>query len=64
MANQLDKGQDMAALGRRGGLIGGNARARALSAAQRQRIARLAAEARWGGTAEGRRARAHERGAK
>jgi hypothetical protein len=34
-------------LGRRGGLKGGKARARALTATQRREIARRAAEARW-----------------
>jgi hypothetical protein len=37
-----------AALGRLGGLKGGPARARTLSAARRREIARLAARARWG----------------
>lgn len=36
-----------AALGRRGGLKGGPARAKALSAAKRKAIARKAASARW-----------------
>ena len=36
-----------AALGRRGGLKGGPARAAALSASRRREIARLAARARW-----------------
>ena len=35
------------ALGRRGGLKGGRARAQSLSKARRSEIARLAAEARW-----------------
>lgn len=37
-----------AALGRKGGLKGGKARAKALSAEQRAEIARKAAAARWG----------------
>jgi hypothetical protein len=37
-----------AALGRRGGLKGGRARAAALPAARRRQIAQLAARARWG----------------
>ncbi len=36
-----------AALGRKGGLIGGNARAKALSAKQRSAISKKAAAARW-----------------
>lgn len=36
------------ALGRRGGLKGGNARAKALTAEQRKESARKAASARWG----------------
>jgi hypothetical protein len=39
----------MRALGRRGGLVGGRARARALSASRRAAIAREAASARWHG---------------
>jgi hypothetical protein len=35
-------------LGRRGGLVGGKARAKALSPAKRRAIARKAAAARWG----------------
>ena len=35
------------ALGRRGGLVGGKARAQSLSKARRSEIARRAAEARW-----------------
>ena len=44
-----DEGKDPAAvsLGRRGGLKGGKARAEKLSPAQRKKIARLAAAARW-----------------
>jgi len=44
-----DDGRDLAAvvLGRRGGLKGGRARAKALSPARRQEIARVAAAARW-----------------
>ncbi len=38
----------MSALGRRGGLKGGKARADALSARKRKAIAKKAAEARWG----------------
>jgi hypothetical protein len=40
----------MRVLGKRGGLIGGNARKEALSPAKRKAIARKAAEARWGKT--------------
>jgi len=49
-----DDGKDPAAvaLGRRGGLKGGKARARLLSARQRSEIARKAAVARWAKTAE------------
>lgn len=36
-----------AALGRKGGLKGGNARAKALSAKRRSEIAKMAAAARW-----------------
>jgi len=39
-----------AALGRRGGLKGGPARAKALSAAKRRAIAKKAAVTRWGGS--------------
>lgn len=44
-----EEGKDAAAvsLGRRGGLKGGKARAKALTAEQRAEIARLAATARW-----------------
>ena len=44
-----DKGKDPAAvsLGRKGGLKGGNARAKKLTPAQRVEIARIAAQARW-----------------
>ncbi len=38
-----------AALGRKGGLIGGHARAESLSAKRRSEIAKKAAQARWGG---------------
>lgn len=38
-----------AALGRKGGLIGGKARAQVLSSKRRSEIARKAANARWGG---------------
>jgi len=37
-----------AEIGRQGGLLGGHARAKKLSAAQRKEIARKAAAARWG----------------
>lgn len=45
-----DDGKDPAAvaLGRKGGLKGGKARARTLSAKQRSNIAKKAAKARWG----------------
>jgi hypothetical protein len=45
----LDTGKDPAAvaLGRKGGLKGGKARAKALSAGKRQEIARKAAKKRW-----------------
>lgn len=48
-AEPVDDGKDPAAvaLGRRGGLKGGKARAVKLSAARRSEIARKAAEARW-----------------
>ncbi len=36
------------ALGRKGGLVGGNARAKVLSAKRRSEIAKKAAAARWG----------------
>ena len=35
-------------LGRRGGLVGGKARAKSLSAQKRKKIAKKAAKARWG----------------
>jgi hypothetical protein len=41
------KGTSAVARGRRGGLLGGNARARALSAEDRQAIAKKAADTRW-----------------
>ncbi|MER8503259.1 histone H1 [Mesorhizobium sp. M1142] len=46
----LDDGRDLAAvlMGRKGGLKGGKARAKALSPEQRADIARRAAQARWG----------------
>jgi hypothetical protein len=46
---KTDEGKDPAAvsLGRKGGLKGGKARAKTLTAAQRAEIARLAATARW-----------------
>ena len=40
--------QDMKALGRKGGLKGGKARAEKLTPEQRSEIARKAAQARWG----------------
>lgn len=48
---KTDDGKDPAAvsLGRRGGLKGGPARAKKLSAAKRSAIARKAAKARWKG---------------
>jgi hypothetical protein len=49
-ADDPDEGKDPAAvsLGRRGGLKGGKARAKKLSAKKRSEIARKAARARWG----------------
>jgi len=46
---KTDEGKDPAAvaLGRKGGLKGGKARAKSLTAAQRKEIAKLAASARW-----------------
>ncbi|AMN48085.1 histone H1 [Steroidobacter denitrificans] len=46
---KTDEGKDPAAvaLGRKGGLKGGKARASMLSADQRAKIAKLAAQARW-----------------
>lgn len=46
---KTEEGKDPAAvaLGRRGGLKGGEARAKSLTAKQRSEIARTAAEARW-----------------
>jgi hypothetical protein len=46
---KTDEGKDPAAvaLGRKGGLKGGKARARTLTPAQRAEIARIAARARW-----------------
>lgn len=43
-----NKDQAAVSLGRRGGLIGGNARAARLTPEQRSEIARKAAEKRWG----------------
>ncbi len=43
----MAKSKRMAALGRKGGLVGGRARARALAPAQRTAIARKAARVRW-----------------
>jgi len=39
---------EMSKLGKKGGLIGGRARAKKLTAKRRKEIARKAAEARWG----------------
>jgi hypothetical protein len=52
--DERDDGKDPAAvaLGRRGGLKGGKARAAKLSAARRSEIARQAAEARWRSSAD------------
>ena len=44
---QREKNPAAVALGRLGGLKGGNARAEKLSAEQRKKIARMAAGARW-----------------
>jgi len=51
-ADPADDGKDRAAvaLGRKGGLKGGKARAAKLSPVQRSEIARKAAETRWGQT--------------
>lgn len=46
-ASTSEKDPAAVSLGRRGGLKGGKARAEKLSADERQRIARRAAEARW-----------------
>lgn len=43
--------QVMAAMGRKGGLKGGKARAESMTPAKRKAIAQLAAAARWGGSA-------------
>ena len=43
----MTKSAKMAALGKRGGLVGGRARARALAPSRRRAIARQAARARW-----------------
>jgi hypothetical protein len=48
MAKQPEKNPAAVALGRLGGLKGGKARAKALSAKKRKEIARKAAEKRWG----------------
>lgn len=40
--------EQLSASGRAGGLVGGHARAKSLSAAKRREIARKAAAARWG----------------
>lgn len=47
----LNEGKDPAAvaLGRKGGLNGGKARAKALTAEERSEIAKKAARSRWGG---------------
>ena len=47
---KTDEGKDPAAvaLGRKGGLKGGKARAESLTAVQRRRIAQKGAKARWG----------------
>lgn len=47
--NEKKKNPAAVQLGRLGGLKGGKARAAKLSKEERSRIARLAAEARWGG---------------
>lgn len=51
---KTDDGKDPAAvaLGRKGGLKGGKARAQKLSAAKRKAIAKRAAKARWGNNAK------------
>jgi hypothetical protein len=50
---QPDKNPAAVALGRRGGLKGGKARADKLSPRERTQIARKAAQARWGKGADG-----------
>jgi hypothetical protein len=45
---QLAAPGEMAEIGRSGGAIGGAARAKKLTKAQRKQIAKMAAEARWG----------------
>jgi hypothetical protein len=50
---QPEKNPAAAALGRLGGLKGGRARADKLSAKERAEIARKAAKARWGASADG-----------
>jgi hypothetical protein len=47
LAASRGKNPAAVALGRRGGLVGGKARAQSLSKARRSEIARRAAEARW-----------------
>jgi hypothetical protein len=47
-ANEDNKNPAAVALGRLGGLKGGNARAKALTAKKRSEIAKKAAAARWG----------------
>lgn len=51
-AEESGKNPAAVALGRLGGLKGGPARARKLSKARRQEIARKAAQARWGKTGD------------
>jgi hypothetical protein len=48
MTKQPEKNPAAVALGRLGGLKGGKARAKALTAKKRKEIARKAAEKRWG----------------
>jgi hypothetical protein len=45
-----NKNQAAVELGRKGGLKGGHARAKSLSAAQRKKIAKKAAKSRWNGS--------------
>lgn len=47
IGSSLTKNPAAVALGRRGGLKGGNARAKALNTTQRREIAQKAAKARW-----------------
>ncbi len=46
--NKVKKDQSEPVKGRSGGLVGGKARAKALTAKERSEIAKKAAEARWG----------------